>query len=287
MKTLLILGKALFNNLFTARRPALATFTCTLAWLVWSAPAAAYPTSIIFVPTGTTVGPGQGNMAFYNAYYGDISETWTGLNVGLLPEFPYGATGLVFPGLEVGLDAIAMPGDNPGIKAIANAKLGLVREAGWIPDLALGYMSWAFLNPDRSLNMAYLSATKSFLAGERELGRGTIGLGHSSPAAPDLFGSTWPLTTGNQTLMVGYEFPAVGPFTFAMDHVGGNTEVSGTNFVLNVELVPGTFASLGYAFSHERDDSYPDGYFLQTYTNFDLLKAFGPPAEEPAAAAGM
>lgn len=251
-----------------------------LAWLALAAPAAAYPTSIIFVPTGTTVGAGQGNMAFYNAYYGDVSETWAGLNVGLLPEIPYGSTGLIFPGLEIGLDSIAMPGDDPGIKPIANVKLGLVREAGLLPDLAVGLMSWAFLNPGRSLNMAYAAATKSFAAGERDLGRGTVGLGMSYPSAPDLFGYTWPISGNNQTLMVGYEFPAVGPFTFAMDHVGGNTEVSGTNFVLNVELVPGTYASIGYAFAHDRDDSYPDGYFLQTYTNFDLLKAFAPPEEE-------
>jgi hypothetical protein len=56
---------------------------------------------------------------------------------------------------------------------------------------------------------------------------------------------------------------------------------------MNVELVPGTYASIGYAFAHDRDDPYPDGYFLQTYTNFDLLKAFGPPAAEEAPAAGM
>lgn len=256
-------------------------------WLGLAAPAQAYPSSIIFVPTGTTVAAGEGNMSFYNAYYGDISETWAGLNVGVLPELPYGGSGLVFPGLEIGLDVMAMPGDDPGIKPIANAKLGLVREAGWVPDLALGYMSWAFVNPARSLNFAYVAGTKSLALGERDLGSATLGFGMATPTAPDLFVGTWPLKTGNQSLMLGYEFPAVGPFTFAVDHVGGDSEVSGTCAVMNVEIVTGTYLSLGYAFAHERDDSYPDGYFLQTYTNFDLLKAFAPPAEEPPAEPGM
>lgn len=260
--------------------------TLAVAIAIWAlaAPVAlAYPSSIIFVPTGTTVALGQGNMSFWNAYYGDVASSWTGLNVGILPEIPYGSSGLTFPGLEVGLDLIAEPGLGPDIKPIGNAKLGLVKEAGWVPDLAVGYMSWAFANQDRSLNMAYASLTHTALVGGRDLGRGTLGFAQSFPSAVDQFKGTWPLKDGNQALMLGWEFPPVGPFTMAVDHVGGDSEVSGTCVVLNCELVPGTYASLGYTIAHDRDDPQPDGYFIQTYTNFDLLKAFGPPTKEPEA----
>jgi len=247
-------------------------------------PAQAYPTCVIFAPTGNTVALGQGNFSFWNAYYGNAASTWTGLNVGIMPEFPYGGSGLTFPGLEIGVDLIAEVGGAPTVKPIGNAKLGLVKEVGWVPDLAVGYMSWAFANQDRSLNMAYAALSHSATLGGRDLGRGSLALGQAFPSATDQFVGTWPLKAGNQSLMVGWEFPPVGPFTMAFDHVGGDSEVSGTCVVLNAELVPGTFASIGYAVSHDREDPQPDGYFIQTYTNFDLLKAFGPPtppAKEP------
>ena len=265
------------------RRPfPILTFTAACAaWLALATPAQAYPTCIIFAPTGSTVALGQGNFTFWNAYYGNVASAWTGLNVGILPEFPYGGSGLTFPGLEVGMDLIAEPGLNPDIKPIGNAKLGLVKEVGWVPDLAVGYMSWAFANQDRSLNMAYAALSHTATLGGRDLGRGSLAFGQSFPSATDQFKGTWPLTTGNQNLMFGWEFPPVGPFTMAFDHVGGNSEVSGTCVVLNAELVPGTFASIGYVISHDREDPQPDAYFVQTYTNFDLLKAFGPPAKEP------
>lgn len=269
-----------------SRRRLAPLVAATLAWMTLAAPAEAYPTCIIFVPTGTTVAAGQGNLAFYNAYYGNLTSTWAGMNVGLLPELPYGGSGLTFPGLEVGVDVIGEPGLGPDIKPIGNVKLGLVKEAGFVPDLAVGLMSWAFTAPDRSLNMGYAALTHTASLGGADLGRGTLGLGQAFPSVPDQFKGTWPLPGGNQSLMFGWEFPAVGPFTMAFDHVGGDSEVSGTCWVLNCELVPGTYASIGYAFGHERtDDPMPDGYFIQTYTNFDLLKAFGPPAKEPVEAA--
>ncbi|MEB3330520.1 MAG: hypothetical protein VKQ33_14945 [Candidatus Sericytochromatia bacterium] len=254
------------------------------ACLLPGSPALAYPTSLIFAPTGDVMGAGAGCLSFYNAFYGTAVDCWTGYNVGLVPSFPYGDTGLSFPGLEVGIDVLASPGRLPAIKPTGNVKLGLLSEADLWPSLALGYMSVAVLHPANSLNFGYVSATKTIEAGGRQLGRLTLGGAYAAPRDPEEFTPTWPLPGSNATFLAGWEFPSVGPFSFAVDSIGGISEISGTCFVMNLEIVPGTFASLGYAIAHDRDSTYPDGYFLQTYTNFDLGASLrpAPPGGGPA-----
>ncbi|MEB3223485.1 MAG: hypothetical protein VKS61_15535 [Candidatus Sericytochromatia bacterium] len=257
------------------------------ALLLPAAPADAYPTSLIFAPTGDVAAAGASCLSFYNAFYGTAVDCWTGYNVGILPGFPYGDSGLVFPGLEVGIDVLASPGRLPAIKPVGNLKLGLLAEADVLPSLALGYMSVAVLHPASSLNLAYLSATKTVEVGGRRLGRLTLGSAYAMPRDPDEFTPTWPAPNSNATYLAGWEFPAVGPFSFAIDSIGGVSEISGTCLVMNLEIVPGTFASVGYAISHDRDAAYPDGYFFQTYTNFDVITAISPPADGPAAPSGQ
>ncbi|MEB3196006.1 MAG: hypothetical protein VKP62_02275 [Candidatus Sericytochromatia bacterium] len=260
-----------------------AGFLALVSALCWGgtlAPAAAYPTSLIFAPTGEVAPRGKGNMSFYNAFYGGNVDSWTGLNVGILPAMPLGDTGYRLPGLEVGLDLWATPGGEPPVKPLGNLKLGLIEEASWWPSCAVGFMSWGFLHPNKSLNFAYLATTKTLTWGGRDLGRTTLGLARVTPGGADLFVPTWPLPTGQQAFFGGHEFPPVGPFSFAIDTVGGVSEISGTCLVMNVEIVPDTFLSLGYAIAHDRSLAYPDAYFIQTYTNFDIAKAFLPQATE-------
>jgi hypothetical protein len=257
------------------------------AWLLGAGPVAAYPTSLIFAPTGDVMAAGTGCLSFYNAFYGTAVDCWTGYNVGVVPGFPYGDTGLVFPGLEVGVDVLASPGRLPAIKPTGNLKLGLLAEGDWWPSLALGYMSVAVLHPANSLNFGYLSATKTIELGGRRLGRLTLGGAYARPGDPEEFTPTWPLPGSNGTFIAGWEFPAVGPFSFAVDTIGGISEISGTCLVMNLQVVPGTFASLGYAISHDREAAYPDGYFIQTYTNFDLGASVSPAPEGETPASGQ
>lgn len=255
------------------------------AWLLAGTPALAYPTSLIFTPTGDVVGQGAGCLSFYNAFYGNAVDCWTGYNVGVLPSIPYGSTGLTFPGLEVGLDVLASPGRAVAIKPTANVKLGLLAEEGPWPALAAGYMSAALLHPRNSLNLAYVSGTHAVTLGGSRLGRFTFGGAYALPGDPEEFEPTWPLPGTNAALLAGYEFPSVGPFSFAVDTITGVSELSGTCLVMNIELVPGTFASVGYAFSHDRtsvSSGLRDAYFLQTYTNFDLVAPFQPAADGEA-----
>lgn len=248
-----------------------------LAALVWAPPALAYPTCIIFAPTGTTGDFGVGNLAFFEAVYGNQTSVWSGFNVGVIPGFPYGGTGLSFGGIELGLDVISEPSAAVPVKPLANVKLGLLVEKDWLPDVSIGIMSLAYLTRSNSLNYAYLSGTKTLGSEARPLGRFTAGLGNVMPTDPGLFAPSPPLS-GTQSLLLGYEFPPLGPFSIAIDHVGGISEVSNTNACVNLEVVPGTFASVGYSIGHDRTgSSTPDAFFVQTYTNFDLKRAFARP----------
>lgn len=252
-----------------------ATLVCLGHFLCASA-AFAYPTSLVFAPTGDVMPLGNTQVFFYNAFYGTAVDAWTGFNVGVIPRIPYGDSGFEFGGVELGVDVFASPGNTPGIKPVGNVKVGLLSEADAVPSLAVGYMSWAFLHRDRSLNFAYVSASKSVMWGTRELGRGTLGLAHATPAFAEAFRPTWPLRDGTQAVLAGWEFPAIGPFTFAADTVGGVSELSSTCLVLSLEIVPGTYASVGYTIAHNRSINHPDAYFLQTYTDFDFGKAIVP-----------
>ncbi|MEB3285672.1 MAG: hypothetical protein VKN33_10340 [Candidatus Sericytochromatia bacterium] len=261
---------------FLARSFAFAVILAAIGNFGVARSACAYPSSLIFAPSGDVMSQGSTQVFFYNAFYGTAVDAWTGFNVGVIPRYPYGTSGLEFGGVEMGVDVFASPGNDPGIKPIGNIKIGLLNEAGAVPALAIGYMSWAFLHRDRSLNFSYLSASKAVMWGKNDLGRATLGLAHTMPTSPDAFKPTWPLPVGNQALMGGWEFPSIGPFSFAIDTVGGVSELSSTCLVLNLEIVPGTFASVGYTISHNRSINSADAYFLQTYTDFDFSKAIAP-----------
>src|SRR5262245_54589530 len=112
--------------------------------------ASAYPTSVVFAPTGDTKGPGDISTMLYVGM--DLTPTdaaapsWVGANVGVMPRIPYGDSGLSFGGLELGVDALVSDLDGTPdayVKAMFNAKLQLVTEAGWVPNVAIGAMGFA------------------------------------------------------------------------------------------------------------------------------------------------
>ena len=68
--------------------------------------------------------------------------------------------------------------------------------------------------------------------------------------------------------LVGLESPAFGPFSFAVDHVGGRGEVSSTNLALNIAPLDGVTWAFGAFFANDRarEATTYDGLF--TYLAF-------------------
>jgi hypothetical protein len=262
--------------------------------------ALAYPTSVVFAPTGDVKGPGDVGALFYYAAYVKPSfgtgPTWVGADIGLLPKMAYGDSGLSFGGLEVGVDAIATDiagTDGAFIKPVFNFKLQLLTESGWIPHFSIGAMEVSPFRIERSMNLVYGSFTKTLMSSSgTSYGRVTLGLGGAlnNPAgdpykdvAP-VFYATAPFSGGSRLLMLaGYESPAFGPFSIGLDHVGGYSEVSSTNLALNMTPFEGGTLAIG-GFVGSDPNAFYGGAFAYLVLNFNAIKTFGQ-KEEPAPAA--
>lgn len=240
--------------------------------------AAAYPTGVVFAPSGYVADFGAASLYSYTGFYREGLNYWTGLQVGVLPGWaPWGEGGPAFGGVEAGVDLIAGVGAVPLYKPIANVKVGLLAEGPWWPAIGVGFSNFAFTSVPNSLNAAYGSASRSLSLGGRELGTLTLGAMRVFPGDPAAFSPSPPFPAP-YALLAGFVLPKLGPFGLGIDHVGGNSELSSTNLVLNLELVPGAGASIGYAFGHDRSVRSPDAIFTQVFADFsgaDLLKAIG------------
>lgn len=240
--------------------------------------AAAYPTGVVFAPSGYVADFGAASLYSYTGFYREGLNYWTGIQLGVLPGWaPWGEEGPAFGGVEAGLDLIAGVGAVPLYKPIANVKVGLLAEGGWWPAMGVGFSNFAFTSVPNSLNAAYGSASRTLSIGGRELGTLTLGGMMVFPGDPAAFSPSPPLPAP-YALLGGFVLPKLGPFGLGIDHVGGNSELSSTNLVLNVELAPGAGASIGYAFGHDRSVRSPDAVFSQVYADFsgaDLMKAIG------------
>ena len=210
-------------------------FACVI---LASRAAEAYPTSVIFAPTGDTKAVGDVGVLFYTfmTFYPSVAggQMWIGADAGVLPRIPLGESGLTFGGLEVGFDAInsdLLGTENAFVKPVFNLKLQLLAETKWIPNVALGAMQVDPFNMSRSLNMVYGALTKTIEVNGTSYGRITLGLSGMANKYDDaLFYATAPFNKASQlALFGGYESPAFGPVAFAVDYIGGQSEVSSTN----------------------------------------------------------
>ncbi len=289
------------KNLGSAHSRLLVGAVTACAIALCPALALAYPTSIVFAPTGDVKGPGDVGALFYYAMYVKpafgTGPTWLGVDVGVLPKIPYGKSGLSFGGLEVGVDAFAsdLAGTSGSfVKPIFNAKLQLVTESAWVPHIALGAMEVSPFRMERSMNLVYSSFTKTIMSSGTSYGRVTLGLGGalnhpgSDPfkdTAP-VFYATAPFSRDSKlVLLAGYESPAFGPFTLGLDHVGGYSEVSSTNLALNMTPFDGGTLALGGFLGSDPKNFY-GGAFAYLALNFNAFKTFGKKEEPPPSDAG-
>lgn len=274
----------------------IARFLVFMAVALGGGTAAAYPTSVVFAPTGEAKGFGDVSPLFYTSMTLTPAvgpgTNWACIEVGVLPRFEYGG-GVFFGGLEIGANLIASDLLGTGhdyVKPVFDAKLHILVEKGWLPHVAVGIMEVNPFRWNRSLNLTYVSLTKTLQFGETSYGRLTLGMGGSlgdfsgdpyKTSFPTFYG-TKPFSKDSRAAMIlGYESPSFGPFSIGIDHIGGVSEVSTTNVALNLAPIDGAVFAVGGWFGSD-PDAFAAGAFAYAVLSFNLGKTFGPkPPPEP------
>lgn len=244
-----------------------------------AATASAYPTGVVFTPTGETMT--GGTVCAFAYASSNLSPavspgaTWIGVQVGLLPQFEYG-NGPRFGGLEIGFDTIS-PYGNGIVKPVLNAKLGFVTEGKLSPSVSAGIMEISPALP--SMNFIYVSATKTlqFAAGPA-FGRLTVGFGGIAGSREQLNG-TFPFKDTRFALMLAYESPLIARrLGFAIDYFGGTSELSSTYIGATLVITDSTRITAGGYLSNERSNptTTSDGFFASLTVTFDALTLFKP-----------
>lgn len=259
-----------------------------------AAGASAFPSSVVFAPTGEAKDLGTVSHFGYAAMslkpQVRPGVSWVGNQVGLLPRIKYGGSGLTFGGVEVGVDAfnadyLGQP--NAYVKPLVNGKLQLLMETGWVPAFAVGYIGAPF-RMERSQNLFYGSVTKSLSVGGAKLGRLTLGFGHCENDDRTVFYATAPFAKAASFLLLGgYESPSLGPLSIAIDQIGGVGEINSTNAAINLTPFDGATVSGGAFFSNDRstEQARIDGAMAFVTIQWNVITAFaGKPSPAPAKA---
>lgn len=237
-----------------------------------SSEALAYPTSVVFSPSGETKTLGNiGLLGYTSTNLGPTlspGSSWFGFQVGVLPAIPYGNSGVSFGGLEIGGDVITPYG--PVVKPVFNAKLGLLTEGAWSPSVSVGLMEVTPALP--SMTFTYMSSTKRLKFGSGpNLGRLTLGFGAGLGARSQVNG-TFPFPDSRALLMAAYESPmAWNRVGLMIDHLGGVSEISSTYIGPTVTLTDEVSVAAGAFLSNDRDTPY-DGVFGMITVGFDARK---------------
>jgi len=259
-----------------------------VGWLLAAPEVHAYPTSVIFAPNGEVKRLGEVGLFAYTALQAAPraipGSTWFGFDVGLVPRIPFRENGVSFGGLEMGIDIFNADLSGTAsafVKPLLNLKLQLLTEYRWVPSVGVGVMGIAFTRPARSMDLVYGAATKTLQIKERSYGRFTLGLGWVGSHNPDpdgasspVFRDTWPFHSSSRLmLLAGYETPRWGAFSFAVDYVGGQSEISSTNIAANFVPLEGTTLSIGGYFGNDWD-VFTAGAFTYVYIDWNVLRFF-------------
>jgi len=235
----------------------------------------AYPTAVVFSPTGEAHALGNVGLLAYtstNLSPGRVTpgSSWFGVQTGLLPQWAYGNSGVSFGGLEIGFDIIT-PYALGTVKPVFNAKLGLMTEGDYTPSVAVGIMEISPAFP--AMDFVFVSATKTL----GPVGRLTLGFGDNTGSGSVFYGS-FPFTTGaKQALMAAYESPLLfDRLGFVADYFGGVSEVSNLYTGVTLALSARTTVALGAFFDNDRTTATGkyDGMFAYLTKNFDATKIF-------------
>jgi len=277
---------------------------CALGIGLASGEARAYPTSVVYAPSGEALPFGSFSVGTF-ASLGLSPEpvhfgvAWGGFDVGVIPSIDIARTTvgtIAFAGAEIGFDGFGPDADGAPT-GVFNVKLQLLKDAKYWPAIAIG-MFQISPNAKRSPLLGYFALSKSFSVGDIDLGQLTFGMMKSfadetriapqcfvSGAPSCLFRGSEPFLDGNGAFLAGYLSPWIGPVGFGIDYVGGTSAVSSANVAVNFRLWQdgsGGFlaAGIGGYLSNDRrkvpaGPGADDGLFVQITLVTSLTGLFG------------
>jgi hypothetical protein len=267
-----------------ARRGGWVVAALALAWV--PAAARAYPTSVVFAPNADARALGVISAFMYGGLIvvqegvdGPTLSPWGGVQTGLLPRASsadadtLAASALAFGGLEVGVD-VFQAADAQGrafVKPLLNVKLAPLAPRGDVPGLAVGFMGWSPGFAARSNDLLYGVATWAPKQGA-VIGRLTMGLGGLLNGDRSVARGTFPFSAESGLCpILGWESPAWGPLSLAIDHLGGVSDVGSTNFALVAAPVPHVVMMLGWTMGNDRRLPF-DGPFALLNVDLEVAR---------------
>lgn len=246
-----------------------------------SSTALAYPSAVVFSPTGEARPLGNVGLFAYTAT--NLSpavapnSSWFGAQVGLLPQWNYGDSGVSFGGLEAGFDIITPYGAI--VKPVLNVKLGIITEGKYTPSFATGIMEVSPALP--SMNFVFFAASK-YLRADKDAtsyGRFTLGYGYNAGERTQ-FNGTFPFNNSRSSLMLAYETPLFwSRLGFMAEYLGGTSEISSTYLGTVLNLSNTTSVAAGAFLANNRSDPATryDGVFFELSKSFDVSRLLSPP----------
>ncbi len=254
------------------------TIIVSLVLVLLPATALAYPSSVVFSPNGEVKPIGTVGLLAYGAINVAPKVTpassWFAIQAGLLPQWKYGASGVSFGGLEAGCDIITPFDTSKGaiVKPVLNVKLGAVTEGLYAPSISFGLME---MSPSHeSMDFTYVAVTKTVRLSPdaKSYGRLTLGYGVNAGSRAQ-FNGTLPFRNTRSALMAAYETPLIaGRLGFAVDYLGGTSEISDTYVGAILNITNTTALAAGAFFANDRTNAPDDGVFFALAETFDVAK---------------
>jgi hypothetical protein len=254
--------------------------TLALAWVFGLLPATAhaYPSSVVFSPNGEAKPLGTVGLLAYGAVNLAPAITpgssWFGVQVGLLPQWKYGGSGVSFGGLEVGFDVITPFAASSGlvVKPVMNVKLGAITEGIYTPSVSVGLME---VSPAlASMDFTYVALTKTLRASPDATSFGRLTLGYGFNAGDKgQFNGSFPFDNTRSALMAAYETPLLaGRVGLVVDYLGGSSEISDTYIGAVLNISSTTTLGGGAFLANDRTGSPDDGTYFYLTETFDVTK---------------
>lgn len=235
------------------------------AWAMLAAPASAYPTSLISVPTADILEYKALHFGLYTYTPWDFNEKGgydLSINLGLFEGFQLGD--LRLGALEVGVDA-THPESFVGSSLSGSFKLGLLSETDFLPGMAVGSFYRGLPSNELTPNFNYLALTKSFVPGGFDLGSWTIG---AYQLSKDYVGEG-----ANTGFFAGATHDLGDSFSITADTTSGQSGMSGSNIGLSFSPTDALSISLGYFLAADPSANAP-------FLFLDYHRPFGSQTEE-------
>lgn len=220
------------------KRVLLPSMTLAVLSALVAGPAAAAPTAVWNVPTGTVTDAGNLHVGVYTYSTLDRSASMQdGLTFGALP-------GLELGGVS-GIGALELGVDTFGTSEVFNGKLQLFGETLYTPAFGVGAMN-AGNTTGASENIVYGAITKEIGPEDMSGGSWTIGYFTTMPSETE--------TAAESGVMGGMTFKLTDALNVGFDFMMGHTSLSGGDLFASYSVADSAVLTAGY-YLHPSDST--------------------------------